>query len=176
MSLLPSFIRIARTEDTALLSQWMGSSKFAEFCGFTPLYFYSYRIEESLKSAIQSEKSFFFLVNDNPTGLGKDIGFIALTDVDRICKKAEVSTYFEQSGGFSKAVTPVFNYAFDVLKLNKLKAEVIESNQRVISMLEKNGYQFEGRCKCKIYRQGKTWDTFLYALFKNDFHKMNEPI
>ena len=174
MGLLPSFIRIARTEDTALLSQWMSSPRYSEFCGYTPVYFYSYRLEQSLKDSIQSEKSIFFLVNEDPLGQGKEIGFMALSDVDLIHKKAEASTYFEKSGGFSKALYSFYNYAFCTLGLRKLKAEVIENNQRVISILEKNGYHFEGRCRSKVFRHGKTWDTLLYGIFEEDFQKMKK--
>ena len=176
MNQLPSFVRIAQIQDAALLSQWMSSPRYSEFCGYTPVYFYSYRLEQSLKDAIQSKKSIFLLVNEDPLGQGKEIGFMALSDVDLIHKKAEASTYFEKSGGFSKALFSFYEYAFQVLGLHKLKAEVVESNQRVISMLEKHGYQNEGRCRSKVYRHGKTWDTLLYGIFEEDFQKMKERL
>lgn len=73
-------------------------------------------------------------------------------------------------GYVSFAVPPVISYAFDVLKLQRLKAGHLENNGASRKIIEKNGFRLVGieRNYAKPKSLGKYLDHYLYDLIPNE--------
>ena len=57
-------------------------------------------------------------------------------------------------------------YAFDHFDLVRLYDAVFEWNPASARVLEKAGYQYEGRLRKNVTKDGKTIDQLLYALVR----------
>ena len=83
-------------------------------------------------------------------------------------RSAEVSYWlgepFWGKGIATKAVAALTQYAFAQFDLARLFATVFEWNPASARVLEKAGYQCEGRLRKAVTKDGKTIDEFLYAI------------
>jgi len=77
------------------------------------------------------------------------IGVIDFYDIDNSKKECEFGLYanlFEKIAGVGRILEEVcIKYAFDILKLNKLKLEVFEENEKAISLYKKYGFKQSGK-------------------------------
>jgi RimJ/RimL family protein N-acetyltransferase len=65
-------------------------------------------------------------------------------------------------------VRAIAEYAFATFDLVRLYGIVFEWNIASARVLEKCGFIFEGRLKKSVTKDGKTIDTLMYALVKED--------
>lgn len=63
----------------------------------------------------------------------------------------------------SVAVEAFSEWAFDVLGLLRLEAEVYSSNPASGRVLEKAGYQLEGCKRCAVFKRGRVLDALIYG-------------
>jgi len=75
------------------------------------------------------------------------------------------------NGFVSCAVQMIISYAFTILKVNKIYAQVFGSNTASHKVLEKNGFVLEGCLKEHFIRMGKVHDVLYYGLHKAAFDK-----
>jgi RimJ/RimL family protein N-acetyltransferase len=54
-------------------------------------------------------------------------------------------------------------YAYTSLGLERLQAMVFEGNAASVRVLEKNGFEFEGRLRRYVLKDGRLLDAILYA-------------
>ncbi len=71
-------------------------------------------------------------------------------------------------GTMSKAVQRIIPYVFDDLKLHRLEAAAISTNRPSISLLEKCGFQFEGKVRKYLKINGEWQDHRLYSILADD--------
>lgn len=94
------------------------------------------------------------------------IGLIFQKDVYR--KSAEIGYWvgenFWGKNVATEALSQLIEYAFKNLELNRLYAGVFEYNRSSMRVLEKNGFQREGLFKKAVFKNGKFWDEYRYAL------------
>jgi RimJ/RimL family protein N-acetyltransferase len=93
------------------------------------------------------------------------IGLELQADVHRL--SAEIGywlarTYWGQ-GLATAAVGAVTSYGFETLRLCRIYAMVFEHNSASCRVLEKCGYQLEGRLRRSVIKAGRTLDQLLYA-------------
>jgi len=69
-------------------------------------------------------------------------------------------------GIMTEAVTAVTDFCFDNFPLRRISAEVFSSNPASARVLEKVGFDFEGRLKNHVMKEGKLLDSLLYARTK----------
>src|SRR5262249_33241135 len=67
-------------------------------------------------------------------------------------------------GIVTEVVQAVTDYAFDAFRLHRIYAEVFEWNPASMRVLEKCGYQCEGRLRKSVTKDGEIIDAFLYAI------------
>lgn len=148
-----------------------------EFCQFTPVHFYSARLEEGIESAISTESAIYCLISNgkhsHPTG------FSSLTNIHKLNQSAEIGIFSSlaspsilESRLIIKALTSVIQFGFKNLCLNKLKAEILMTNLPGLALVERLAFSEEGHCRAKIFRDGRSQDTRLFALFKQDWSRM----
>ena len=93
------------------------------------------------------------------------IGLLPKEDVYRL--SAEIGYWLGEAywgrGIVSEAVRAITAYGFDNLHLNRIYAEVFAWNPASMRVLEKAGYQVEGRLRKSIVKDGQILDAIIYA-------------
>lgn len=93
------------------------------------------------------------------------IGFEFQGDIFR--RAAEIGYWLGEDywgqGIMTEAVKAVTEYAFRNFDLCRIYAGVFATNPASVHVLEKAGYQFEGRLKKSITKYGETIDELVYA-------------
>ncbi len=122
---------------------------------------------ESLKT--QAKETTFALRNDRE----KLIGAVGAEGVNPgISHRAEIGYWlakpFWGQGIMTDALRAFVSYAFDELHLLRLTAHVFENNLRSARVLEKNGFQLEGKLRKHFIKDGKLIDARLYGLLRED--------
>lgn len=108
------------------------------------------------------QTNFVILVKNKAVG---GIGFEAQEDIFR--RSAEIGYWLGEKywgkGIMTEAVQAITAYAFDHFDLCRLYAGVFATNPASMRVLEKCGYEFEGRLKKSITKHGQTIDQFVFA-------------
>ena len=89
-------------------------------------------------------------------------------DVQR--KDAELGylllTEYWSQGVMTEAARQICEIAFDELDIIRITGMVYSPNAASMRVLEKNGFEFEGRQKNAIYKNGNVYDACLYGKLK----------
>ncbi len=97
----------------------------------------------------------------------KVVGTVMIFNFDEEAKKAEVGYVFHKAswgkGYGSQSLALVTDFSFNILKLHKLHANVVDVNVGSARILEKNGYAFEGRLRDHYFIEDKYYDCLLYG-------------
>lgn len=112
------------------------------------------------------ETNFAIAVNDEAVG---GIGFTVQLDEGR--RSAEIGYWLGEQlwgrGIATEALVAVTDYAFAEFDLCRLYAHVFEWNPASARVLEKAGYEFEGRLRKSVTKVGQTIDKLLYACVRD---------
>ena len=96
------------------------------------------------------------------------IGYTLLSDVDR--RSAEIGYWLGEKfwgrGIATEALILVTDHAFANHDLCRVYAHVFDWNRRSARVLEKAGYDFEGRLRKSVTKDGKTIDQLMYAVVR----------
>lgn len=110
--------------------------------------------------------SFAIALDDEAVG---GIGFTVQNDVAH--RSAEIGYWLGEQfwgrGIATEALTAVTEYAFKNFDLCRLYAHVFEWNPASARVLEKAGYDFEGRLKKSVTKNGQTIDQLMYAIVRD---------
>lgn len=97
------------------------------------------------------------------------VGVHPMTDVHR--RTAEVGYWLGRAwwgrGITSEALAATVDYAFANFDLVRLEAQVYEWNPASARVLEKCGFDLEGRMRKRVTKDGQTIDALLYALVRD---------
>ncbi len=103
-------------------------------------------------------------------GTGRTVGIISLMDMDHEHHCAELGYWLGEpywgQGLATEAVSLVLRFAFDMLELHRVTANVFSENSASSRVLEKNGFQKEGVRRKARYRFGEWYDEVLYGLLR----------
>ncbi len=98
---------------------------------------------------------------------GKAVGSCGLASIDYRHNSACIGYWlgreFWGQGIMSKAVRQLVSYGFKELKLKRIYSYVYPFNKASSRVLEKNGFKHEGTLKKHHYKNGKYYDSLLYA-------------
>ena len=98
------------------------------------------------------------------------IGFTPQNDVGY--RSAEIGYWlgepFWGRGIATEALIAVTEYAFANFDLCRLYAHVFDWNGASSRVLEKAGYEFEGRLRKSVTKEGQTIDQLMYAMIRED--------
>ena len=96
------------------------------------------------------------------------IGFTVQYDVAR--RSAEIGYWLGEDfwgrGIATEALIAVTDYAFSNYDVCRLYAHVFDWNAASARVLEKAGYEFEGRMKKSVTKDGQTIDQLMYAMIR----------
>ena len=106
------------------------------------------------------------------------VGEIGLVLAPKRFKKAEISYSihpdFWNKGYATTAINKVLTYAFKTLNLHRIEAGVAVANTASIHVLEKTGFQREGRHRSILPLSSGWSDNYSYAILVSDWRKMEE--
>jgi ribosomal-protein-alanine N-acetyltransferase len=95
------------------------------------------------------------------------IGTAMIFNFDKEANQAEIGYVFHRDhwgkGYGAESVALMSDFAFEALNLHKLHASVVDANIGSARILEKNGYQLEGRLKDHYFIEDKYYDALLFG-------------
>jgi RimJ/RimL family protein N-acetyltransferase len=105
------------------------------------------------------------------------IGNVGFNHVNWVQRKGDIGLTIGEKelwgkGIATEAVKLILKYGFEELNLRKIKAGIFEPNLGSVKAAEKAGLRQEGVLKNEIYVDGKHYSAFRYAIFKEDWFKM----
>jgi RimJ/RimL family protein N-acetyltransferase len=115
----------------------------------------------------ESPRTNFAIIVDGEAAGG--IGLILNSDIHRC--SAEIGYWLGEAfwgrGVVTEAVRALTQWAFDNFNLSRIYAAVLEWNPASMRVLEKAGYQFEGRLRNAVIKQNQVMDEFIYSILRN---------
>ena len=75
-------------------------------------------------------------------------------------------------GIMTEALGAVLDYAFDVLRLNRVEAIHETDNPASGAVMRKCGMKYEGQMRQKLYNKGRYVDVEMYAILRCDRSKV----
>ncbi|WP_246986175.1 GNAT family N-acetyltransferase [Halorientalis marina] len=104
---------------------------------------------------------------------GTPVGFVFLFGIEQQRDHAELGCWIapdEQGEGYATEATALcLDHAFDDRGLHKVVARVFEGNDASRTVIEKLGFQQEGRLREQDYVRGERHDTLLYGLLAREW-------
>jgi RimJ/RimL family protein N-acetyltransferase len=129
---------------------------------------YPYEIEDARRFINKSRRN-FQLKKEQTFAIefvGNLVGVISLQKIDKVNKNAQISYWIGKTywnlGIATESINLLIHYAFCVLRLHKVYANVLDNNRASIRVLEKNGLKKEGVLKHSLYKGDKFHDVVLY--------------
>lgn len=161
-------------EDIELVRQWRNSPEIAS---------YMYTEEHITKE--QQEKWFEKLNHDTAAHWiieynSKKMGLVSLSDINKVHKWCYWAFYLGDTsvrgaGIGGKVEYNILEYVFNDLGLNKLRCEVLTSNEKVINMHEKFGFRREAYYREHCIKGKNKLDSVGLAILKSEWEKI-QPI
>jgi len=103
---------------------------------------------------------------------GKTIGAIRINSIEKKAKCGvigyEIHPDFWNSGYATEALNAVVVHAHESLSLNRLEAWTTQGNQASDKVLIKNGFQYEGTQRAKVWFRDQFWDIRLFGRLADD--------
>lgn len=103
---------------------------------------------------------------------GDPVGFVFLFDIDELADHAEIGYWItpdERGNGFAtEAADLCLKHAFDDRGLHKVIGHVFSDNEASKRVLEKIGFQKEGRLREHRYVDGEHRDMLLYGILASE--------
>lgn len=109
-----------------------------------------------------------FAIDLNGEAIG-GIGFERLADVHRMTVEVGywIGEPFWGRGIATAALVQAVDYAFESLNIERIQAMVFTGNSASTRVLEKNGFEFEGRLKRYVLKDGHFLDALMYARLRS---------
>lgn len=131
------------------------------------------QVRAFFENAISEDDSASFLVCAAGDGEPEAVGSVVLFDEDQTAGTATVAYWVvpdEQGNGYcTEAAALLCEYAFGERRLNKLRADVLATNDASRSVLEKLGFVEEGLLREEKYVYGEYVDVHRYGLLADDW-------
>jgi RimJ/RimL family protein N-acetyltransferase len=112
-------------------------------------------------------------------GRVEPIGFLHLALIERAHRRCRLGIVIGEKdlwghGYGHQAVVQAVDYAFDVLDLDRITAEVFGDNPRSVRLLEGVGFVREGVMRESLHRDGRRIDELIFGLLRRDWIRGTE--
>ncbi len=101
------------------------------------------------------------------------VGMVRMDEYDPINRSirvgADVSTDLRRRGFGRRIYEGLKRYCFGYLNIHRMWLEVLESNDRAVSLYQKQGFQEEGRLREAVFRDGKYLDYIVMSLLEEEY-------
>lgn len=103
------------------------------------------------------------------TGIIGTIGFNNFTYNHRANIGYDLQSEYWNRGYMTEALKRVVEFGFDVLRVNRIEAEVMAGNTASEKILAKTGFRKEGLLRDWMYWDQRHFDMIMYAYLRTDF-------
>lgn len=171
------YLRALEPDDYELTHQWRSDPGYQE--GVISMKRYTSKeterkwVEGAIESHERGENLRFGIVLKDTNEL---IGFVYLTDVDHVHKKAGYGAWIGDSANREsrygwQASIQALDYAFNELGLERIEARILESNIASKRAAEKFGYVREGTLRKYVYKNGRYEDVGIYSMLREEYRE-----
>ena len=161
-------VRPWRREDARSIAHWADNPRIAR--NMRERFPHPYTLGDAkrwIRAVNAADPPTHFVIEVGGEAVG-GVGFDVFNDVDR--RTAEIGYWLAEPfwgrGIATAALAAVSEYAFERFDVVRLQARVYEGNEASMRVLEKAGYEVEGRLRKSVTKNGRTFDSFLYARVK----------
>ena len=176
-----SFRKIERRDLPVLLellnSTWAGRHSFP---------FMNMLDQEKWFDKITSDEKKMFLVAEEvspmtedvsiSSGVSKPVGIFKILNIDWINRTADIGRDvfpdFQHKGYGVRTLDAGNDFCFEMLGLNRLDTEALETNLAARAIVLKCGYKEEGARRKAIYRGGKWVNSVFYGILRSDWEAL----
>jgi len=163
-----------------IFARWWQNADYARLLDSDPPRLFSAKASEKWleKSLVDEESNEIMLAIYTLKG-DRVIGFIGFDGISWTHGDTWVgiglgeSKYWGQGYG-TDAMRIMLRYAFTELNLHRVTLNVFGYNERAIRSYEKVGFQFEGRERGALNRDGRRWDIIYMGILKAGWLENNE--
>ncbi len=128
--------------------------------------------ERFIEYAINSKSSQLFAIDLQGTAIG-GIGIHPQDDIYR--KNAEIGFWLAEShwgNGYMRiAISKITTYTFQTIEIERIYARVFENNIASQRVLQKSGFQLDGKFQKTIFKNNEFLDEYIYSLRKTPFNE-----
>lgn len=128
--------------------------------------------ERFIEYAINSKSSHLFAIDLQGTAIG-GIGIHPQDDIYR--KNAEIGFWLAEShwgNGYMRiAISKITTYTFQTIEIERIYARVFEKNIASQRVLQKSGFQLDGKFQKTIFKNNEFLDEYIYSLRKTPFNE-----
>lgn len=159
-------------ETLRIIADFRNSPEFGKFIGRT----FPFDPGRVLEDISLKDKVFLGIaLVEKPNEL---IGFITLRSIHFINRTAKITIFIasgdnHKKGIGSETIGLLLEYAFRVLNLRKVNADVFDFNEPSLNCFKKLGFQEQGVMKAEYYIDGAYRDDILLCIFREDWEKKN---
>ncbi len=163
-------------QDIELIRAWRNSPEVAQYMYTSEQITSAQQIAWFNRIQNDSSSQYWLIKYDN-----KKVGFASLTGINHTLSSCYWAFYLGDTsirgGGLgAKIEFNVLQYVFSVLKLNKLRCEVMIFNDKVIAMHEKFGFRREAYYRQHVKKDGVWQDVVGLAILKQEWESCRESM
>ncbi|MEE3392300.1 MAG: UDP-4-amino-4,6-dideoxy-N-acetyl-beta-L-altrosamine N-acetyltransferase [Lachnospiraceae bacterium] len=168
--------RKIREEDLPMIMDWRMRPNITKYMYTDP------------KLTLEGQKKWFEKISADSNSFywifevdGAPMGVENLADWDRKNNSIHSGGYIaEASGRGLENVLDVnmnlFNYAFEVLKVNRLAAEIMDNNMSQLSWMKRFGFKEEGVGRQEIIKDGRTFDIYHLSILASEWPEVIKKV
>jgi RimJ/RimL family protein N-acetyltransferase len=162
-----------KKEDMEYIYRWFSAAEFLKYYDYyPPIPLTKDEVDKVFSDYENGKKSEVFAVRLENTIIG-------VAGYDDIIEENQVATLFiglgnenERGKGYGlEAMRLLLEYGFKNLNFHRIQLNVLEFNNRAISLYEKCGFKKEGIFREFVLRDGKRYNLLLYGLLRNEWIK-----
>jgi RimJ/RimL family protein N-acetyltransferase len=124
---------------------------------------------EQLRGALTDETDYRFVIATSEAR----VGYVSLHDVSQMNGIGAISYWVDpdqQGRGYAtEGIRLLVQYAFEQLRLHKVRADVREFNEASRQVLEKLGFEHEGVLRESRYVDGEYWHRHRYGVLSHEW-------
>jgi len=138
---------------------------------FYTLAYQEQQLHDELETMKEGRLYKVWIFNREDRGLGDVIGSIALNNIVRGAFQSchlgyKMDQNFFNKGYMTEALGKVIDYAFNVLKLHRIEANIMPHNAASLRVVEKLGFYHEGLAK-KYLKINNRWEDHIHMVLLN---------
>lgn len=166
------YLRALEPKDSSLSIEWRNNDRIWDMLG-GPKYFVSEFYEKNwVEKAILNSKELRLAICLK--GSNRYIGNVYMTEINEINRSCQSHIIIGECDCWGKgygreALLLAVGYMFNERNMNRIQANILETNTQSLRMHEKCGYRREGVLREAIYKNGKYNNQYILSLLKKDF-------
>ena len=127
----------------------------------------------------EQQQQWFKQISADPTQMhwvvlrdAKPIGLTSISAASQVHKCCQTGGYIAEDRDFAAVIAVEYGLlkvAFDVLGMNRVQAEVLSNNMRIVKMHEMEGYTTEGVLRQAVCKNGQYYDIYVQSMLREEW-------